>query len=398
MQNIRFIAAATLFSATIALSGCAGDNPAQSFTPTSGGSSGGGAAVSPFDDIALGAASLQQAAGMAAGAKSPALTTVAPLQQAGAGYRVGAISPTTLPANDWEDEGLFSTYFRYTRAEQGTDDKSGVDMYVTEATFTTYDQGEQNVESGTNIRALGYKKAKDDAGKDIYGIVVAESRRATTSTRRQPGTYALLGVAAVHDEVDYIQLSAAFTPLAGGASSSIDVVYYKLYKPTSYSGTFEQKLAHRGAQISEEFGIKGSLATGESLDLSAKRAGTDTAPTRTASGSVDLGGAKGKIVFSSDLKLSQTADVPSAVTGTVSIMRKDKANNAFGEILINSFTCRPLLREVETAGELRNPQGLKVGTFTGKIDLKANQWLGIYQQDSQATKSIDLSGLMDQLW
>lgn len=392
----RNAAAVLLCAATVALVACTGDNPAQSDTPSTGTPTG-GVAVSPFDDIARGAASLQQAAGMAEGAKSPALTTVAPLQQAGAGYRSQALTPVTPPAPKWETEGLFETYFEFTAAQEGTGD-SGTSLFATSATYTTYDQADQEVERGTNMRALGYQQSTDDAGNPIVAVAISEQRKATTSTRRAPGTYGLSGAVAMHERLDYLQVSASFLPLTGGASSSIQVTYAKVYEPSDWVGTFEEKLAHRGAKISEQLDLKGSLATGESLDLTAKRAGTATAPTRSATASIDLGGDKGKVTLASDLTLEQTTAFPSAIAGSVSISRQDKGNAATGQLYIDSFTPRASTYTVETTGELRDPQGGKVGTFTGTIDLRANQWLGVYQQTGQASKSINLTGLLSQLW
>lgn len=397
MQLTRNVAITALCAATFALVGCPHDTPTQSTPPSTGGT-GGSIATSPFDDMAAGAATLQQAAGMTAGARSPGLTTVAPLQQAAA-YRVGALSPITPPAAKWETEGLFSTYFQYTAAEQGIEDVSGARAYVTHANYTTYDRDDQNVESGTNSRILAYKQTQDDSGNPIIAVAVSEARQATTSKRRKPGTYGLLGVVAMHEQADYLQVAASFSPLGGGASSSVQVTYMKLYEPSSLtSGTLAQKIAARGAMISEEMGLKGAFATGESLDVSAKRAGTATAPTRSATASIDLRGNMGKIAFTSDLKLDMTSSFPSTITGAVSIARKDKNNISAGQIFVDTFTCQASTSTVVTSGELRNPQGAKIGTFTGTIDLGANQWLGVYQQDGQATKSINLSGLMSQLW
>lgn len=398
MLHARYAALTTLCAATIALTGCPSDAPTQTTTPIIGGSGGSAAVIAPFDDIAKGASSLQQAAGMSEGAKSPALTTVAPLQQA-AGYRVSALAPTTLPPDDYQDEGLFRTYFDYTAAQKGTE--NGTFFYATNADYLTRDQNDVEVESGTNIRVLGYKETTDDAGNPMIAVALSESRQATTSTRRAPGTYGLAGAVVLHEQVDYLQLAASFVPKSGGASSSIEIKYTKLYEPSPiWSGTLQQKLASRGAKLSEQVSLKGSLASGESLDLEARKAGTDTAPTRSATASVDLGGDKGKIAFASDLKLSQTSaqSFPTAITGTVTMARRDKSNTSHGQLYINSFTPQSTTRTVQTAGELRTAQGTKVGTFTGKIDLKAGEWLGVYQQDGQATKSINLSGLLSQIW
>lgn len=397
MLQARFAVVTTLCAATIALTGCPADNPVQNNAPITGGT-GGYAITAPFDDIAKGAGSLQQAAGMAEGAKSPGLTTVAPLQQAG-GYRTAGLIDIPLPDPKDEDDGLYRTTFTFKAAQSGSE--NGTFFYVTNADYVTKDQELTVVESGTNVRALGYKETSDDAGNPMIAVGISESREAKTSTRRTPGTYGLSGAVVVHELVDYLQLTSSFLPAGGGASSSIEIKYTKLYKPSPiWSGTLQEKLAARGAKISEAVSLKGSIASGESLDLEVKKAGTDQEPTRSATASVDLGAGKGKVAFASDLTLTQAApgSFPSAITGSVSLSRKDQGNASYGQFFINSFTPKSSALAIDTAGELRNAQGAKVGTFAGQIDLKGGKWLGVYQQTGQATKSIDLSGLLSQLW
>ncbi|HEY9857094.1 MAG TPA: hypothetical protein V6D05_15225 [Stenomitos sp.] len=383
MLPARYLAVATLCAATIAMVGCTGDNPTQSTNPTG---TTGGTLSDPFASLSQGAASLQQAAGMAGDARSSGLTTVAPLQQAASGYRAQSVG-----AYESEPDGPYTTTFHIT-AENITGDWTSDITVQKQADYVTKSDEDAEVETGQASRQL---HMKNESTK--YTVDVLDVRQVATSTRRPVGQYGTFGLQTLTATTDTKVVYVYHQP-TGQASTSLAVVMVDQYDEGT-GDTLAKKIANRGAKTAEAIVMKGTLPSGESIDFTRGRAGKGNLQGRYFEGTLDLG-ANGKVGLKSTMGWAFTdalPNFPSVASGSLSIKKLTTAGQMEGEIFINQFDCRPVLQVAHTTGVLKDAQGATIGAFEGLINKRTGKWLGTYQMTGQASKSIDFSGIIEHL-
>lgn len=341
-------------------------------------------AEDPFAGISF-VGGLQQAAGFGKSSLPPGLVTVAPLQQA-SGYRISALTPVATPTLPVDIAyGPYRYQLTYTSELSGVDDE-GHNAEESESTYTlkALDSGNE-VEKGTGSDRFTW----DDSSPDRY---IESSRRITVVTKSSLSPVGIYDYQEALTETATQSLTEAHMTFApqSGASRTLSYRY-----DDRFTGTGDDRKI-----TSSIISITGVTPGGTSTEGTINLQYDGNTTHKQVEAGCDLSGGAGRIRFTNhtvnvyNTPTDDTEPYQTQVTGTFSVVRLNPQGRAVGEIHIEEFTCYPERRSIEVRGELRNPQGEKIGTYEGTINHAARIWKGSYQLKGRASAPIDLSGLL----